>query len=98
MPGQGNAHHDYWVFPLLVSNPRRFIDALRQEGFDAADLPRSQHIAAPADRPSLEPVTAAGVMRDLIVVPCYESMPDSELVRQAAVIRQVAAEVPAREG
>ena len=98
LPGQGNAHHDYWVFPLLVSNPQRFIDALRQEGFDAADLPRSQHIAAPADRPSLEPVTAAGVMRDLIVVPCYESMPDSELVRQAAVIRQVAAEVPAREG
>jgi perosamine synthetase len=95
-PAQANAHHDYWVFPVLVSEPRKFIEALRREGFDAADLPRSQHISAPADRPGLEPATAAGVMRDLIVVPCYEAMPDSELVRQAAVIRRVAAQVPAR--
>ena len=35
-------------------------------------------------------------MRDLIVVPCYDAMPDSELVRQAAVIKRIAAEVPAR--
>ncbi len=91
-PAQANGHHDYWVFPLLVNEPRKFIHALREEGFDAADLPRSQHIAAPAGRPELEPETAAGVMRELIVVPCYEAMPDSELVRQAAVIKRVAAE------
>jgi perosamine synthetase len=96
-PAQANAHHDYWVFPVLVSEPRKFIEALRREGFDAADLPRSQHISAPSDRPGLEPATAAGVMRDLIVVPCYEAMPDSELVRQAAVIRRIAAQVPPRE-
>ncbi len=98
MPAQANAHHDYWVFPLLVSEPRKFIDALRAEGFDAADLPRSQHVEAPKGRPELEPATAAGVMRDLIVVPCYDAMPDSELVRQAAVIKRVAAEVSAPEG
>jgi dTDP-4-amino-4,6-dideoxygalactose transaminase len=97
-PAQANAHHDYWVFPLLVSEPRKFIETLRGEGFDAADLPRSQHIAAPQDRPGLEPKIAAGVMRDLIVVPCYEVMPDSELVRQAAVIKRIAAQTPAREG
>lgn len=96
-PAQANAHHDYWVFPLLVSEPRKFIEALRREGFDAADLPRSQHIAAPQDRPGLDPKTAAAAIRDLIVVPCYEAMPDRELVRQAAVIRRVAADVPARK-
>ncbi|HUR43636.1 MAG TPA: DegT/DnrJ/EryC1/StrS family aminotransferase [Aestuariivirga sp.] len=96
-PAQANAHHDYWVFPLLVSQPRKFIEALREEGFDAADLPRSQHIAAPADRPELEPETAAGVMRELIVVPCYDDMPDSELVRQAEVIKRVAADAAAPE-
>ncbi len=95
-PAQANAHHDYWVFPLLVSEPRKFIEALRREGFDAADLPRSQHIAAPQDRPELDPKTAAAAMRDLIVVPCYEAMPDRELVRQAAVIKRIAAEVPVR--
>jgi perosamine synthetase len=96
-PAQFNAHHDYWVFPLLVSEPRKFIEALRREGFDAADLPRSQHIAAPQDRPGLDPKTAAAAMRDLIVVPCYEAMPDRELVRQAAIIRRVAADIPARK-
>ncbi len=96
-PAQANAHHDYWVFPLLVSEPRKFIEALRREGFDAADLPRSQHIAAPEDRPGLDPKTAAAAMRDLIVVPCYAAMPDHELERQAAVIKRIAADVPARK-
>jgi len=89
-PATANAHHDYWVYPLLVDNPQRFIRALREEGFDAANLPRSQHIAAPPDRPQLEPATAAQVMRELIVVPCYDPMPESELRRQAEVIRRVA--------
>jgi perosamine synthetase len=90
MPAQGNTHHDYWVFPLLVAEPRKYIDALRDQGFDASDLPRSQHIAAPADRPGLEPQFAARAMRELIVIPCYADMPDSELVRQASIIKQVA--------
>jgi perosamine synthetase len=90
LPAQANAHHDYWVFPLIVDEPRKFIDGLRAEGFDAADLPRSQHIAAPKDRPELEPQTAAQVMRDLVVIPCYDTMPDEELARQAQVIRRLA--------
>jgi len=92
MPAQANTHHDYWVFPLIVDEPRKFIDGLRAEGFDAADLPRSQHIAAPKDRPELEPKTAAGVMRDLVVIPCYDTMPDEELARQAQVIKRLAGE------
>jgi perosamine synthetase len=90
MPAQANTHHDYWVFPLMVDEPRKFIDGLRAEGFDAADLPRSQHIAAPQDRPELEPRTAAHVMRDLVVIPCYDTMPDEELARQAQVIKRLA--------
>ncbi len=93
MPAQANAHHDYWVFPLIVDEPRKFIDGLRAEGFDAADLPRSQHIAAPQDRPELEPEVAARVMRDLVVIPCYDTMPDEELKRQAEVIKRLAGEV-----
>jgi perosamine synthetase len=95
MPAQANSHHDYWVFPLIVDEPRKFIDGLRAEGFDAADLPRSQHIAAPKDRPELEPEVAAHVMRDLVVIPCYDTMPDAELKRQAEVIKRLAGAVPA---
>jgi len=90
MPAQANVHHDYWVFPLVVDDPRKFIDGLRAEGFDASDLPRSQHIAAPPDRPELEPQTAAHVMRELVVIPCYDTMPDEELVREAEVIKRIA--------
>ena len=89
MPAQANTHYDYWVFPLVVDEPRKFIDGLRAEGFDAADLPRSQHIGAPKDRPELEPQIAAGVMRDLVVIPCYDT-PDEELKRQAEVIKRIA--------
>ena len=42
------------------------------------------------DRPGLEPQFAARAMRELIVIPCYADMPDSELVRQASIIKQVA--------
>jgi perosamine synthetase len=90
MPAQGNKHHDYWVFPLLVTEPRKYIDALREAGFDASDLPRSQHISAPADRPELEPQLAARAMKELIVVPCYADMPDGELRREAEIIKRVA--------
>jgi perosamine synthetase len=90
LPGQANSHHDYWVYPLLVKNPKQLIKSLRNAGFDAADLPRSQHIAAPLDRPEMEPMIAAGVMRDIVIVPCYANMPDSELKRQAQIIKQTA--------
>ena len=98
LPAQANGHHDYWVFPMLVNEPRKFIDALRAAGFDAADQTRTQHIPAPQDRPELEPATAERSMRGLIVVPCYETMPDSELARAADVIRKAAVNVPPWEG
>lgn len=98
LPGQTAQHHDYWLFTFVTEKPGAFLNALREEGFDVGGLPRSQYVAAPEDRPGLEPAMAAGMMRNLIVVPCYEAMPDSELVRQAAIIRRVAAQAPSREG
>ena len=90
LPGQANATHSYWVFPLIVDRPKDFIAGLRAEGFDAANLPRSQAVAAPEDRPDLEPEVAAKALSDLIVVPCYEGMPESELIREANVIKGIA--------
>ncbi len=89
LPGQKNRHHDYWVYPILHAEPKVLIAALREKGFDAADLPRSQHIAAPVDRPQLEPQTAALVMRDIVIVPCYADMPESELRRQSDIINAI---------
>lgn len=93
LPGTANKYCDYWVFPILVDDPRAFIDALRAAGFDGANLPRSQAIPAPEGRPELEPNIAAQALSDLIVLPCYPGMSDAELKRQADVVREIAARV-----
>lgn len=89
LPGQGNAHHDYWAFPAVIETPLPFIAAMRREGFDAANLPRNQAVAAPEDRPELEPHVAAGLLSKLVILPCYDDMPDRELQRMAELVRHL---------
>jgi dTDP-4-amino-4,6-dideoxygalactose transaminase len=93
MPALDNTHHDYWVFPILVDDPPAFIRALRAEGFDTSNAPRSQAISAPPDRPHLEASIAARALADLIIVPCYPGMPDAEIEREARVIKAIAQRV-----
>ena len=40
------------------------------------------------DRPDLAPATASQAMRELVVLPCYDAMPEHELERQAALVRR----------
>jgi len=93
LPAQGTGYHDYWVFPVLVDDPKAFIKRLRENGFDGADLPRSQAVPAPDYAEHLTPNIAAQMLADLVVVPCYPGMPDKEIQRQADLLRQIAAEV-----
>lgn len=95
LPGQGNAHYDYWVFPAVVEQPRRFIAKLRGAGFDAANLPRSQAVAAPDDRPQLEARTASDMLAHLVILPCYPGLPDREMQRLAAAVREASQADPA---
>jgi dTDP-4-amino-4,6-dideoxygalactose transaminase len=99
LPGQANAHHDYWAFPTLVESPPELIAALRREGFDAANLPRNQAVAAPLDRPELQPHVAAELLAKLVILPCYDGIPDRELERMAKLVRSIVpqpAAMPAR--
>ena len=57
---------------------------------DSSNLPRSQAVKAPADRPELTATITAQALAQLIVAPCYASMPDSELRRQAKLIKEIA--------
>ena len=86
-PGAGNPTHQFWAFPILVENPSRVMRALRRAGFDAATLRRSATVAPPGDRPWLDPVVAREALARLLVLPCYEGMPERELRRQAETIR-----------
>jgi len=93
MPAQGTSYHDYWVFPVLVDDPGTFIRRLRENGFDGANLPRSEAVPAPAYATHLAPNVAAQVLADLVVIPCYPGMPEKEIQREADLLRQIAAEV-----
>ena len=93
LPAHGASYHDYWVFPLLVDDPKAFIKRLRENGFDGADLPRSQAVPAPDYAKHLTPNIAAQMLADLVVVPCYPGMPETEIKREAELLRQIAAEV-----
>ena len=99
LPGDANARHDYWVFPAVVERPQDFIAALRRQGFDAAGMSRNQAVAAPDDRPQLQPVAADALLARLVILPCYDGLPDRELERLARLVREAAAQpaaTPAR--
>jgi perosamine synthetase len=89
LPGQTSQHHDYWLFSVVADKPNDLIDALREEGFDAGGLPRSQTVEAPKNRCDIGLVLAKGMLDAVVVVPCYGSMPDHEIEREAAVIRSI---------
>lgn len=90
-PGIRNTPHKYWVFPILAEDPPAMISALRDAGFDGANLPRSATVAPPEGRPDLDPTTARQALAKLVILPCYPGMPTAELEREAEVVRTAAA-------
>jgi len=88
-PGLDNPVHNFWVFPILVDEPEAVMAALRREGFDGATLRRSATVAPPPDRPKLDPAIARAALARLVILPCYGAMPESELRRQAQLVRRL---------
>jgi perosamine synthetase len=79
--------HTHWLFPIVTDHAGELIAAARAVGFDAARSASSvQAIAAPADRPDLEPLCARRVMSRLVFVPTYPELPRGSLERLAAAI------------
>jgi dTDP-4-amino-4,6-dideoxygalactose transaminase len=79
--------HTHWLFPVVSDAPDELIRASRAAGFDAARSASSvKAIAAPADRPELEPVLARGLMSRLVFLPAYPELPDGSLRRLAAAL------------
>lgn len=90
LPAGAAKYHDYWVFAAIVENPNDVIQALRRDGFDACDLPRSEAIAPPEGREDLRAHIAETLLTNLVVLPCYPGMSDATLKRQAETFRKVA--------
>ena len=88
-PGAEVEPHNYWLFPILVTDPAKTLDALAAAGFDATQVQTMVAIAAPPDRPELEPVQVKDALQHMVLVPCYPGLPESELRRMADVLIKI---------
>lgn len=88
VPGSALAQHTYWLFPVVVSQPERLIANLRAAGFDATQGESLCVVPARDDGPETLPITAVRLLEKIVFVPAYAPMPDRELRRMAAAIRQ----------
>jgi perosamine synthetase len=79
--------HTHWLFPVSTERAAELITAARAAGFDAARRASSvSAIAAPPDRPDLQPHEAAEVMSRLVFLPAYPELPDGSLERLAQAL------------
>ncbi len=82
--------HTHWLFPVVVSRPEAAIDSVRALGLDAARKASSVcAVAAPPDRPDLEPHCAREAMSRLVFVPAYPELPDGSLELLASAMEGV---------
>ena len=84
--------HNYWLYPVLVTDPARTLTALAEAGFDATQVQTMRPIEAPPDRPELTPVRVADALPHMILAPCYPGIPEAELRRMAEVLIQIEGE------
>ena len=90
-PGGRALDRTHWLFPVVAPDPQSLVDAVRAEGFDASLKASSVcAVAAPPDRPELDPIRAREVMARLVFLPAYPELPPGSLER---IARAVMAEV-----
>lgn len=88
-PGAEVEPHNYWLFPVLMTDPAKALTALAEAGFDATQVQSMRAIEAPADRSELDPVRIREALEHMILVPCYPGIPEAELGRMADVLIRV---------
>lgn len=87
-PGGAALSRTHWVFPVLTADPTGLVAALRRAGFDASTATSAiRPVAAPADRPELDPVAARQLVASVVFLPVYPELPEEERGRLLEVLR-----------
>ncbi len=82
--------HTHWLFPVVAHSPGATIEAIRALGFDAARKASSVcAVAAPADRPQLDPRRVREAMSRLVFLPAYPELPEGALELLATAVEGV---------
>ncbi|TCJ34782.1 DegT/DnrJ/EryC1/StrS family aminotransferase [Parafrankia sp. BMG5.11] len=88
-PGGAAEHHTYWLFPVIVDDPARVVEALRAAGVDAAPTTSQIGAVEPA------PPGARRVLTGLVFLPAYPELPAP---RRDRFIAALTAELGAHPG
>jgi perosamine synthetase len=87
--GRAALDRTHWVLPVVAPSPASLTASLRRAGFDAATRTSSlASVAPPADRPHLEPDTAARIMDGIVFLPVYPELDDLEVDRLLAAVSE----------
>lgn len=79
IPGKAAKHHSFWLVAIATENPVTLMVELRENGFDATQGATS--LRAMADCP-----VAKQILDQILYLPVSPLMPESELLRLAALI------------
>lgn len=85
-PGSACEPHTHWLLPMWSTDPRRLIQLLASEGFDATQGQSLVVVPPPDGRPELDPVVARRVLNGIIFLPCYPEMNCQAVARIARVV------------
>ena len=73
--GSKACDRSYWVFPIVSDDPAALILVLRGAGFDASTKTSAiDVVAAPADRPDLDPVCGRRLLEGVVFLPVYPEL------------------------
>ncbi|PZV12528.1 MAG: cell wall biogenesis protein [Pseudanabaena sp.] len=82
-PGTDVMRHSYWVVPLMIENSETLMQKLRKAGFDSTTGTTSLKSLAK------ESAFATKLMKRVLYLPIYASVPSEELTRLAQLITDV---------
>ncbi len=86
-PGGRALERTHWLSPVNAPDPQRLVEVVRASGFDASLKASSVSVvAAPADRPELDPVRARDVMSRHVFLPAYPELPPGSLDQIAKAV------------
>ncbi|CAK4758184.1 unnamed protein product [Aphanomyces euteiches] len=87
VPGVLARNHYYWLFPVLVPNPKHVVAAMVKDGFDVtAGATQLAFVPHPSDD-SHDPVVSKKVMLSLVYLPVTAEMPRWALEKMANSLR-----------
>ncbi len=85
-PAGSAVPHTYWVFPIMIADPQALIQHLKQAGFDATQGGSMVAVQPPVGSSNLSAKNAENLLSEIVYLPFYPALPESELHRMTEEI------------